>query len=326
MTTTKILGSMNRNREVPVDILIVFVIVQVGCIVAALAYPGSFRYLSDANISVMLKAIPVLGVMALGVGVLMITGEFDLSVGANYTFTSIVMATLVQDGKSAFIAAPLALAIGVGIGLLNALVTLRFNIPSFIATLGAMLFWKGMTLLYHGANALRFRPEQMFTDLMAGHIWLIEAAFIWYIALTVAFWALLHHHKLGNHFYAVGGNKEAATAIGINPNRVKTIAFAIAGFCAAMSGILATSRVGSILPGSGLGLELTAIAACVIGGVALTGGRGTIIGIFLGAALMYTIQDVLLLIRAPGFYLDIFVGVLIVAAVVFNEQIRQRRK
>jgi simple sugar transport system permease protein len=326
MSTPKIFGSMNRNREVPVDILLVFVLVQIGCIVAALLYPDSFRYLSEANISVMLKAIPVLGVMALGVGVLMIAGEFDLSVGANYTFTAIVMATLVQDGLSAFIAAPLALLIGIGIGLLNAFVTLRFNIPSFIATLGAMLFWKGMTLLYHGANALRFRPQQLFADLMAGNIWLVEAAFLWYVALTVAFWALLHHHKLGNHFFAVGGNKQAATAIGINPDRTKTIAFGIAGFCAAMSGILATSRVGSILPGSGLGLELKAIAACVIGGVALAGGRGTIIGIFLGAALMYTIQDVLLLARAPGFYLDIFVGALLVAAVVFNEQIRQRGK
>jgi ribose/xylose/arabinose/galactoside ABC-type transport system permease subunit len=306
--------------------LIVFVVVQVGCIVGALLYPNSFRYLSEANISVMLKAIPVLGIIALGVGVLMISGEFDLSVGANYTFTAIFMATLVQDGKSAFIAAPLALAIGVGIGLLNAFVTLRFRIPSFIATLGAMLFWKGMTLLYHGATALRFRPEQSFTDLLAGNIGLLEASFLWYVGLTIAFWAILHHHKLGNHFYAVGGNKQAATAIGINPDRTKTIAFGIAGFCAAMSGILATTRVGSILPGSGLGLELQAIAACVIGGLALTGGRGTILGIFLGAALMYTIQDVLLLIRAPGFYLDIFVGVLIVVAVVFNEIVGQSRK
>jgi len=142
----------------------------------------------------------------------------------------------------------------------------------------------------------------------------------------VAFWALLHHHKLGNHFYAVGGNKQAATAIGISPNRVKMIAFGIAGFCAALSGILATSRVGSIVPGQGTGMELRAIAACVIGGVALTGGRGTILGIFLGAALIYTIQDILLLIRAPGFYLDIFVGLLIVGAVIFNTTVEKRRR
>jgi simple sugar transport system permease protein len=122
----------------------------------------------------------------------------------------------------------------------------------------------------------------------------------------------------------VGGNKDAATAIGINLNRTKMIAFGLAGFCAAFSGMLATSRVGSIVPGSGLGLELQAIAACVIGGVALTGGRGTILGIFLGGAFIYTIQDILLLGRAPGFYLDIFVGILIVSAVVFNEMVRRQ--
>jgi ribose/xylose/arabinose/galactoside ABC-type transport system permease subunit len=153
----------------------------------------------------------------------------------------------------------------------------------------------------------------------------LEAAFIWFVGMTVIFWILLHHHKLGNHFYAVGGNKEAATAIGINPNRVKMIAFSIAGFCAALAGILAASRVGSIQPGQGSGLELQAIAACVIGGLALTGGRGTVLGIFLGAALIYTIQDVLLLVRAPGFYLEVFVGLLIVGAAIFNEAIRQQR-
>lgn len=317
---------MNRSQDVPYDILVVFIVVQLACIAGGLLFPDSFRYLSPANISVQLKAIPVLGVIALGVGILMISGEFDLSVGANYTFTAIVMATMVQDGKSAFIAAPVALLIGIFIGLLNSFVTLRFNIPSFIATLGAMLFWRGMTLFYHGATSLRFRPEQAFSDLMAGAVGPFEAAFLWFLALTVLFWAILHHHKLGNHFFAVGGNKQAANAIGINPDRTKAIAFGIAGFCAALSGILSTARVGSILPGSGLGLELTAIAACVIGGLSLTGGRGTIIGIFLGAVLMYTIQDVLLLARAPGFYLDIFVGVLIVVAAIFNEQVRQRRK
>jgi simple sugar transport system permease protein len=318
---------MRRHREeAAVDILFVFVVVQAACIIWALIFPDSFHYLSPANISVQLKSIPVLGIIGLGVGVLMIAGEFDLSVGANYTFTAIVMATMVQDGKSAYLAAPVALILGTLIGLLNGVITLRFNIPSFIATLGAMLFWKGMTLLYHGATSLRFRPDQSFVDLMSGAVGPLEAAFLWYVGLTIVFWALLHHHKLGNHFYAVGGNKLAATAIGINPDRTKMIAFGLAGFCSALAAILATTRVGSILPGSGLGLELQAIAACVIGGLALSGGRGTIVGIFLGAALMYTIQDVLLLIRAPGFYLDIFVGVLIVLAVIFNEVVRQRGK
>ena len=139
------------------------------------------------------------------------------------------------------------------------------------------------------------------------------------------FYFLLHRHRLGNHFYAVGGNRNAAVAIGIKPYRTKSIAFAIAGFMAALSGVVAATRVGSIQPGGGLGMELQAIAACVIGGAALTGGRGSILGIVLGTALVYTIQDILLLLRAPGFYFDMFVGALIVIAVIMNTAIRRSR-
>jgi simple sugar transport system permease protein len=316
-----------RQRSGGGEIVILLVVVELVCAAASLIFPDSFRYLSGFNISVMLKAIPVLGILALGAGVLMISGEFDLSIGSSYTFTAIVMATQVQNGMSAFIAAPLALVVGVLIGFLNGFITLRFDIPSFIATLGTMLFWRGTTLLYHGATGQRFSPVPAFTNLMASKIGILEAAFIWYVGLTILFWAILHHHKLGNHIFAVGGNRHAATAIGINPNRVKMIAFGMTGLCAALAGILATARVGSVLPGQGTGLELQAIAACVIGGTALSGGRGTIIGIFAGAVLMYTIQDILLLLRAPGFYLDIFVGLLIVAAAAANSMIgRQRRR
>jgi simple sugar transport system permease protein len=317
---------LHRYRESAIDILILFLLVQAGSIIYSLLHPEGFRYLTTPNISVMLKAIPVLGVIALGVGVLMISGEFDLSVGANYTFAGIVMAKQVESGMSVYLAAPLAIGVGAGIGLINGFVTIRFAIPSFIATLGSMLFWQGFTLFYHGATSMRFRPGQTFTNLMAGNIGLMQASFLWFIGLAIVFWALLHHHKLGNHFYAVGGNKRAATAIGINPNRVKLIAFCMAGACAALAGILAASRVGVIQPGQGRGLELQAIAACVIGGVALTGGRGSILGIVLGAALIYTIQDILLLARAPGFYLDIFVGLLIVGAAIFNQMIRRQQK
>ena len=317
---------LQRNKESAVNVLILFVLVQVIAVVASLIFPQEFRYLSPTNISVQLRAIPVLGVIALGVGVLMIAGEFDLSVGSTYTLTGIVMATMVAGGMTAYLAAPLALVLGAIIGLINGLITVQYKIPSFIATLGTMLFWRGATLFYNGASAIRFYPEESFTNLTAGSIDVLQAAFVWFVGLSFLFWVLLHHHKVGNHFFAVGGNKQAAIAIGINPNRVKLLAFSLAGFCAAFAGILAAARVGSIQPGQGNGLELQAIAACVIGGLALTGGRGTILGIFLGAALIYTIQDVLLLMRAPGFYLDVFVGFLIVGAAIFNEALRQQKR
>jgi ribose/xylose/arabinose/galactoside ABC-type transport system permease subunit len=317
-------------------IAVMFVLVQIACIVGSLLFPNDFRYLLQANITVTLKTIAPLGLMALGVGVLMIAGEYDLSVGALYTFLAIVCATAANslngdieaEGASAlapFVGLILALALGSVIGAFHALITLRFAIPSFITTLGGMLLWKGATLLYHGTAALRFKPSEPFATLFGGEFSVIHASIMWFAIFAVIFYLLLHHHKLGNHFFAVGGNRNAAVAIGINPNRTKIIAFAMAGFMAAFAGVVAATRVGSIQPGGGLGMELQAIAACVIGGAALTGGRGSILGIVLGTALVFTIQDILLLLRAPGFYFDMFVGALIVIAVILNTAIRRSR-
>jgi len=326
-------GLIGRLRRRPEGAIVtLFIVVQICCIVGGLLFPDDFRYLSEANIRVLLKSIAPLGIMALGVGILMIAGEFDLSVGTIYTFAGIVVATLAADvpgpgggeGISPFIAMFIGIAIGVGAGILHGTIAIRFAIPSFIVTLGAMLVWKGATLLYNGASSVRFRPDDSFEAIFGAEFGLVDASFIWFIILAVVFYFILHHHKLGNHFFAVGGNKQAAIAIGINPTKVKLIAFAIVGGCAAFSGGVAMTRVGSVQPGGGLGLELEAIAACVIGGAALMGGRGSIIGVVLGTALIYTIQDILLLLRAPGFYFDMFVGGLIVLAAISNQVLRPR--
>jgi len=305
-------------------ILLVFVALQIACILGALLYPDDFRYLSPQNLTILMKAVPVLGCLALGAGVLMIAGEFDLSIGSVYTFTAILMATLVGAGVSAFIAAPVGIAVGMLIGLLNGHITLRFGLPSFIVTLGGLLFWRGAVLLYNGAVQVRFDPDEVFSALFSGTFLGINAAFIWIILFVVGFHFLTHRHRFGNHVFATGGNRAAAEAIGINTGRVKLVAFAIAGAMAAMAGILATARVGSVQPGQGAGLELQAIAACVIGGLSLRGGRGSIAGIFLGVLLIHTITDVLLLLRAPGFYLDMFIATLIVLAAIFNQLIERR--
>jgi|TARA_A100001391_G_scaffold190664_5_gene163394 ribose/xylose/arabinose/galactoside ABC-type transport system permease subunit len=306
------------------SIMLVFALIQIACIVWALLYPDDFRYLSPQNLAILMRAVPVLGCLALGVGILMIAGEFDLSVGSVYALTAIVMAVQVSAGMSGFLAAPLAVLLGVAIGVLNGLITLRFNLPSFIVTLGGLLFWRGAVLLYNGAVQVRFDPEPIFTEIFAGTLLGFNAAFLWFLALTFAFYMLVHHHRFGNHVFATGGNRPAATAIGINTGRVKIIAFAIAGGMAAVAGILATARVGSVQPGQGTGLELQAIAACVIGGLSLRGGRGSIIGVFLGALLIHTITNVLLLLRAPGFYLEMFIAVLIVGASILNQLIDGR--
>ena len=307
-------------------ILLLFCTIQIVAIIAGLLYPENFRYLNPANIAVLLKSMSALGIMAIGVGILMISGEFDLSVGTLYTFCAIVTATMVKEyALSPYLAMIIGIIVGIIAGLIHGNIVNGFTIPSFIVTLGAMLLWKGGTLLYHGAKSLRYKYEsETYKTVLTGDIGVIDASFLWFIGVGIVFYFIVHHHKIGNHFFAVGGNPEAAIAIGINPKRVKLIAFSIAGGCAALSGVVAMSRVGSVQPGGGLGLELEAIAACVIGGCALMGGRGSILGIMLGTALIYTIQDLLLLLRAPGFYFEMFVGGLIVLAVIINVTIRKR--
>ena len=316
-----------RLHQSALDVLALFLAVQAGSIIYGLVRPDALPYTSFANVQTTLEAIPLVGIVALGVGVLMIAGEFDLSVGANYVFSSIVIALLVQDGMDPFLATALGLATGTGIGLLNGVITLGLRIPSFITTLGTAGIWSAGALLINGSGSIAFDPSSgAFETLAAGDAGVLVAEFGWFVVVGVLIWALLQRHRLGNHIFAVGGNLPAAVANGVRVARVKLLAFSIAGFCAALAGLLAASRLSTVAPDSGRELPLQAIAACVVGGLVLTGGRGTVLGIMLGASLIYWIQDVLLLAGAPGFYLDAFVGALIIAAAGLYELMRDRRR
>ena len=315
------MGWLRRLHRMPGgNILIAFIAIEIVCVACGLAFPTQFRYLSSANISVMLEAIPTLGFISLGVGCpddrrrIRSLGRLGLYVHRDRRRDAARRLFGFRLDRRAC-----GGAVGAAIGVVNGLITLGFAMPSFIVTLGAMLFWRGMILLLHGALSIGFQPDATFQNVFGGSIGFLPMSFLWLALFCVGFHVMLQHRRLGNHMFAVGGNRDAALAIGIRPAQVKLAAFAIAGGMAALSGMFSATRVNSITPVGGAGLELQAIAACVIGGLSLTGGRGSILGIFLGAALIYTIQDVLLLMRAPGFYLDIFVGALIVGAVILNQ-------
>ncbi len=311
--------SFARFRRNPaLSALIVFIALQLSCIVAGLLYPDDFRYLSEDNVAVILRSIPVLGIVSLGVGILMISGEYDLSVGATFTLTSLLLAETYLAGMPLGLSIVLALTGGVAVGLVNALIVLRFRITSFIATLGTMMMIRGLILFASGAESKPFDPPAAVQAVLSGEIGVLQLQFLWLLLLAAVAYAILERHKLGNHIYATGGSAEAANAIGVNVGKVKLIAFCLSSLAASIAGILATTRVNSVSPVQGQGLELQAIAACVIGGVALSGGRGSILGIFLGAAMIFTVQDILLLTSVPGYYLQAFVGLFIVCAAVLN--------
>ena len=162
-------------------ILLLFCTIQVVAIIAGLLYPENFRYLNPANIAVLLKSMSALGIMAIGVGILMISGEFDLSVGTLYTFCAIVTATMVKEyALSPYLAMIIGIIVGIIAGLIHGNIVNRFTIPSFIVTLGAMLLWKGGTLLYHGAKSLRYKYEsETYKTVLTGDIGVIDASFLW---------------------------------------------------------------------------------------------------------------------------------------------------
>lgn len=306
------------------NIIIVFAVAQVACVVFGLLFPQSFPYLQTRSIGALLVAVSPLTIMAAGVGVLMISGEFDLSVGSTFALAPYVMALLVNNwGLPAPAAIVAALAVGAGIGAINGVITLKARIPSFIATLGAMMFWRGILLALSQGASQSFRPGGWTKALFTGSVGPLQAQFGWALLVVAAAYVLMHYHRLGNHIFAVGGNLQSAVAIGVKPYRVKLFCFVLVGLLAAFAGVIDAVESSSISPKQGQTMELRAIAACVVGGLSLTGGVGSMLGVLFGTALLFTIQTVLFLLRAPGEYLDAFVGLLIVVAVVFNRVTRK---
>ena len=158
---------------------------------------------------------------------------------------------------------------------MNGVLTMTLRIPSFITTLGTLGIWTAVTLFVHGSSAETFTPPAAFQSLVAGQVGWIPTELIWFIALGIVFYIVLQRTAIGNHMFAAGGDQTAAVASGVNVVRAKLFAFTLTGLMAAVSGLLAATRVGSIFPGDVTTLPLQAIAACVIGGVVIAGGTGT---------------------------------------------------
>jgi simple sugar transport system permease protein len=285
----------------------------------------SFRFLSTQNLIIMQRAIPTLGITALGVGLLMIAGEFDLSIGAVFGVSSYTMVLVFSWGQPILVGVAAALIVAAIIGLINGWITTTFNIPSFITTLGTLFIFRSGGRLISQNKPLIFTPPDWFAAATTQRIGgLIQVQFLWFIALAILAWAILNRHTLGNQFFAVGGNAQAAQKVGINVKRVKIYAFVICSLAAAIAGMISVTRVGSATTDPKVFMELEAVAACVMGGLSLAGGRGAVIGIVVGAIMFHLVQDVILLAGLPGFYLDLFVGLVIVFGVTLNQIAKKR--
>ncbi|MEO0027104.1 MAG: hypothetical protein RL716_435 [Actinomycetota bacterium] len=305
------------------EISIVLAVLLIGYIVAGLISPTGFAFLNPNNLSgVISQSIPVLAILGLAAGILMIAGEFDLSLGPAITFNAIVF---IKFSESFGLAAGIIGGIlsGVFIALINGSIVVFTRIPSFIATLGMSFFWAGASIFVNGTTPaiLTKSRDEVMVFLFAQDFGSFRSQLVWLLILGVLAWFFLHRHKLGNHIFAVGGNESAAEAISINSKKIKLIAFATFGGLVGFASILIAVRTSSMQPGGSATQDFTlfAIAAAVVGGTSLNGGRGSVIGIIVGAALIELIRNGLLLAKAPGFYITLFVGITIVIASIFNK-------
>jgi simple sugar transport system permease protein len=270
-----------------------------------------------------------LGIIALGVALLMISGEFDLSVGSVSAVAAYVMAMLYQLGLNPFLAMAIAVGSGMAAGTINGLVTVKFGIPSFIVTLGTMMMWRGIVSLGTGGQWIIFRVREthpVFYSALLADIGAVSAPLIWFVFMAILMVLLLNFHRFGNHVFATGGNREAARAMGININKTKVVCFMILGGLAAFSGVMRVTRIRGFHALQGEGTALISIAAVAIGGTSIYGGVGTIVGTVLGVLIITFLEFGLIMAKVPGFWYKIILGMLIVAVVVINKVIEQRRK
>lgn len=262
-----------------------------------------------------------IGIVAIGVTFLMISGEFDLSVGAVFAFSAVVFGKLIADGGfPPWLALLAVLGLAVGIGCVNGLVTTRFGIPSFITTLATLLILQGIDLVISGGNTILFFGHSKVMSALGGIVphTTLGLRVLWFVGITAVLWFVLERTPYGNWVAAAGGRAGVARAMGVPTRRVKLINFAVCSTCAALAGIMQFASYGAASAQDGQDYELLAIVAAVIGGTSLFGVTGTIIGTAIGALILGLLQSGLILVGVPGPWYEPLIGAILVVAVIVN--------
>lgn len=276
------------------------------------------------------QQIAQIGIMAVGATFVIVNGEIDLSVGSTYALAAISTGMAIAAG----IAWPIAIAIGLGVGvlagLLNGLAVVVLGVPSFIVTLGTLSVFRGVALLISGGAPISLSSSQPgvaeFTLLGQGRLFgIIPMQLIIFAAVAAIGVVLLSRSRFGFNTYAVGGNPEAARLVGIQVKRVKVGAFVLSGLTAALAGVLGLSFLSYVQGVTGSGLELTVISAVIIGGAALFGGSGTMLGTVIGVAFIGLLQNILNINGISSFWQTVVTGLVIIAAVAADTWQRKRK-
>ena len=289
--------------------------------VLSLASP---KFLTYNNLVIVARQSVFIMIIGLGMTFVIAMGGIDLSVGAILSLCGVVMARMMLDGQNVWLAMACGLLLGIGLGVINGILIAVLKFPDFIATLGTLSIIRGIVMVFtHGVPffGLRIPTFQFFAQSWLGPL---PVPVIITAILCVIMWILLQRTQFGRHVVAIGSNQEAARLVGIRIPRIKILVYALSGLMAAISGLLLTSRLEAAMPEAGAGYELQVIAAVVIGGTSLSGGKGHIFGTVFGALVMTVVLNGLNLLRIDVFWHQVVIGSIILIAVGID-RFSQRR-
>lgn len=280
-------------------------------------------FLTTGNVFNIMRQVSVDAIIAYGELFTIITAGIDLSVGSVAGLTGVVFALVLSSGMNVIVALILTLALGMLIGVVNGLAIDKLGIPAFIVTLAGLQGFRGLTMLVSGGMTVSGIPPSL--GLVANTSLLgIPTMFVIMLVFAIASQYLLGATRLGRYLYALGSNIEAARRVGISVSKVTLVAYGLSAVFATVAGMLLVARLTMGNPNAGYGSELQAIAAAVVGGASLFGGRGTVVGCFIGSVLFTTIGNGANLLGVNSFWQMVIEGLLI-AAVVYLDNVQKRR-
>ncbi|MGO9256200.1 MAG: ABC transporter permease [Bryobacteraceae bacterium] len=273
------------------------------------------NFLTLANLVNVLRQISINGILAVGVTYVLLTGGVDLSLGSLVALTGVIAARFAHPGEFAvFVPVCLGILAGACCGVVNGWIVTRGRVAPFIVTLGTMTSARGLALLASGGRPVS-NLSAAFTRIGGGDVAAVPIPILIFFGVALASHIFLRNIRAGRHLYAVGGNENAARASGLKVGRIKMMAYTLCGALAGLAGVVLASRITTGQPNAGIGYELDAIAAVVIGGTSLNGGVGGVGGTVLGALLIGVLNNGLDLLNVSSYYQQVIKGVIIVGAV-----------
>ncbi|WP_129595830.1 ribose ABC transporter permease [Anaerophilus nitritogenes] len=281
------------------------------------------RFLTLPNILNVLRQTSINSIIAAGMTFVILTGGIDLSVGSILAFSGAVSAYLISSGVNVLLAVVMALVIGALAGCFSGIIISKGKVQPFIATLVTMTVLRGATLVFSDGKPITLagdKTSEVFSNIGGGYFLKIPIPVYLMVLVFIVSYYVLTQTRMGRYIYALGGNEEASKLSGLKVSNIKLSVYAISGFLAALAGIITTSRISSADPNAGIGYELDAIAAVVLGGTSLAGGAGSILGTIIGALIIGILNNALNLLNVSSYYQMIAKGAVILIAVLSDRK------